>query len=345
MTNFTTGSGDTRKLTTPLYPIPQGVEALSSELGLTADERELAQFLVSKDLPPLVRSEVLSLLLGVSHKLLYAMVKVPRKYYRVFEIPKKHGGSRQIATPRVFLKVVQKWMLTQILSRAHLPAYVTGFVPGGGIVKNAAFHTGHKFLARIDLEDFFPSIGYGKVKAVYSAFGFPEKVVHLLSSLCLFDGALPQGAPTSPYLANLAFHPVDGQILELAKACELTYSRYADDLTFSANDPFPKTFIRDIRQLVSAGGFRVNSRKIWSAGPGQRLMTTGLVVNVRAHPTRPLRRQLRARFHQAQTNPDQFREQRNQLLGWAAFVNSYDPKLGEIYLETARSIANESRKR
>jgi retron-type reverse transcriptase len=160
----------------------------------------------------------------------------------------------------------------------------------------------------------------------------------LLTGLSLLDGKLPQGAPTSPQLANLVFLPCDGQIVNLAERHGVAYSRYADDLTFSADHPISPGFIGNVIRLIEGHSFRINQQKLRSAGPGQRLMTTGMVVNVTIHPVRRLRRQLRARFHQAEINPTQFTEQAHQLLGWAAYVNMYDRDLGSKYLSTAKSI-------
>lgn len=273
------------------------------------------------------------------------MAHVPARYYRYFKIKKKGGGQREISTPRVFLKTVQRWILMNILEKEDIPPYVTGFVRNGGIVRNGRMHGGKQYLLRLDLANFFPSIGFKQVKNVFQSFGFSSDVSSFLSDLCLLAGVLPQGAPTSPMLANLVFRQADVQI---SLACEnfgIAYSRYADDLTFSSDSPIPRGFVSRIRRIIRKSGFLVNEKKFSSKGPGQRLITTGMVVNVSVHPPRPLRRRLRAKFHQASLHPSQFVDDANELLGWAAFVNSYDTALGRTYLEIARGVQQKASRR
>lgn len=338
MQDHTTGLSDNGPHLTPPFPTQALLHLLESEFNPSEEDRLRISRLIARELPPLIRTEVLSLLLGVSHKLLYAMTTRTQAYYRVFDIPKKTGGTRTIATPRVFLKAVQKWILKNILYATELPEFVTGFVSGRGVMHNAAYHEGCRYLARIDIKDFFPSIGYSHVQGVYSGLGFPEKVVHLLTRLCLLDGRLPQGAPTSPCLANLVFVPVDATIHELSTQAGVNYSRYADDLTFSSQESIQKTFLAGITDVIKTNSFQVNRAKLFVGGPGRRLMTTGMVVNVRAQPARKLRRRLRARFHQAKLHPDRFTTVANQLLGWAAYANMYDGTKGASYLEIANSV-------
>src|SRR3989338_4340771 len=198
MGNLTTGGYDVNFSLTPPFPVDKLATIVASELASSDEERQHVHHLMARGLPPIVKTEVLAFILGISHKLLYAMTLRPENYYRFFTIPKRRGGERQIATPRVFLKVVQKWLLMNILYRKTLPPYVTGVVPGRGLLPNARYHIGSKYLARIDLKDFFPSVGYEKVRSLYSDFGYPEKVVDQLTRLCLLGRVLPQGAPTSP---------------------------------------------------------------------------------------------------------------------------------------------------
>ena len=328
---------------TPPFSIDDLRESIRRDLAPTEAELQLFQQLVDGDVPPLISTQVLSLILGVSHKLLWAMASVPNQYYRRFQIAKRNGGTRDIATPRVFLKVVQRWILLNILYRRTLPPFVTGFVPGRGLMANASFHVGRKYLVKIDVQDFFPSIGLRQVESVYSTFGFPDKVVKLLTKLSLLQGELPQGAPTSPQIANLVFLPCDEQIKAVSDQYGVAYSRYADDLTFSSDVRISDGFVREVIRLIESRSFHINRQKSRSLRPGQRLMTTGMVVNVKTHPLRELRRQLRARFHQAQLMPGSFGEEAYKLLGWAAYVNMYDPELGSEYLGIAKRVLDTAR--
>ena len=203
---------------------------------------------------------------------------------------------------------------------------------------NGKAHAGCKFLVHIDIENFFPSVKRKQVQDVYREFGFPIEMIALLTGLSVLNGILPQGAPTSPCIANIVFLPCDKKIAKLASSRGISYSRYADDLTLSSNEPIKPGFIGEVIDIIKSGGFRINKGKMASLGPGQRLMTTGLVVNQKAHPVRTLRRRLRARFHQAELHPRRFLKEANQLHGWAAYVNAYDPKLGADYLRIANVV-------
>lgn len=323
---------------TPPFPLADLVDLIDRDLKPSEDEELVLRNLLGRKLPPLFRAEALALILGISPKLIYAMAHAPDKYYRRFKLAKRGGGTREIATPRVFLKVVQRWILHNILYRQALPEFVTGFVPNKGILANAQLHVGSKYLLRLDLKDFFPSITFGQVKELYSRLGFPGSVSTLLARLSTLGGVLPQGAPTSPQAANLVFLPCDGEVSAIAERAGLSYSRYADDLTFSSGEPIRQSAISEIRTVITKAGFIINEQKVRNAGPGQRLLTTGLVVSVKAHPMRTLRRKLRARFHQAGLKPRRFVKEAHQLLGWAAYVNSYDRALGANYLKIASEV-------
>jgi retron-type reverse transcriptase len=338
MDGITTGHNNPGLRLIPPFPISDLFEVIRSELASSEEELVLAESLQAKMLPPLINGRVLSFILGISHRLLYAMANVPARYYRHFQIEKRSGGTRLISTPRVFLKVVQRWILLNILYRMGLPSFVTGFVPERGLLANGVPHVGRKYLARVDLQDFFPSISFSSVQRVYADFGFTEDVSRLLTKLSTLNGSLPQGAPTSPYLANLVFLPCDDQLKDMCEKYNFRYSRYADDLTFSSNTPISGSFLKEVESVVSAHSFRVNGNKVTVRGPGQRLVTTGMVVNAKVHPPRDLLRRLRARFHQATLNPNLFVPEANRLLGWAAYVNMYDRALGAKYLAVARNV-------
>ena len=335
--NDTTGNEPYGFELIPPFPLFELVRIVRSEFA-RQDQGVLIDSLLANKLPPLVGNGVLPVILGISPKLIHAMTHAPQRYYKTFQIEKKNGGVRTITTPKVFLKAVQRWILLNILYKAILPPYVTGFVPGRGTLTNASAHLGAHYLLKLDVKDFFPSIKFINVLQVFSGFGFPTDVSTLLSNLCILNGSLPQGAPTSPYLANLVFSPVDVMLKMSADRFGLHYSRYADDLTFSSGDSIPNGFIEEIRGSVQRSGFRINEDKTSISGPGQRLETTGVVVHVKAQPRRELRRKLRAMFHQARLHPHRFRKKLFVLQGWAAYLNAFDPQLGSNYLATAKRV-------
>jgi len=318
-------------------------QALATHIPLTDDETSHFELLVSRNLPPVVSAAALGAILGVNPKLLTAMARFAPRYYRVFAVKKRSGGTRQIVAPRTFLKTVQLYILKNILSRMELPSHVTGFVRGRGTVVNATIHQGAVYLLNVDIEDFFGSVGEKSVREFFLELGYSSDIARLFMQLCTYGGSLPQGAPTSPSLANHTFVPIDNEILELCAPRNLKYSRYADDLTFSAAEPFRKDFVRKLRSLLRRHGFRLNVKKTRLSRPGQAKYVTGLLVNERVQAPRELRRRLRAMFHRADRSPRSFSRESHRLLGWASFVNSYDASLGKKYLKIARKVIRKSR--
>ena len=211
-----------------------------------------------------------------------------------------------------------------------------GFSRGKSIFRNAAVHVGKKWIWNTDLEDFFPTITHQKVREVFGSLGFTKNMSTVLASLCTHGGRLPQGAPTSPMLSNVIFKPTDAELVAIASRFGLTYSRYADDLTFSSNEQPTIDFISEIDRVISAAGFRRSMAKTRLHGPNGPKYVTGLVVNEKVHPDRRTRRLLRAKFHRLQTVKPAERSDLDKLHGWAAYVNAYDTNLGAKYLAQVR---------
>lgn len=300
-------------------------------------DRERFDALIQTGLPPLVSPTATALILGVSPKLITAMAKSPSKYYRNFTIRKRSGGSRPISAPRTYLKAVQKFILKSVLMKQELPQCVVGFVKGRSIVQNASIHVGSRFLLNVDLKDFFGSVKIGRVREVFRDIGYSDQMARILAQLCTFNGSLPQGAPTSPCLANLAFREIDTQFERLSAEKSFRYSRYADDLSFSADTTINRSFVEELREILLPRGFKINEKKVRFARPGQAFYVTGFVTNEKVQPPRTIRRRLRAMFHKAEEDksPTRLAKSARSLLGWASFVNCYDPKLGKTYLAVA----------
>ncbi len=308
-----------------------------SDLRYSFDDH-LFDELIKKDLPPLVSPTVFAFILGVSPKLITSMARNPGRYYRVFTIPKKDGSQRTIMAPRTFLKAVQYYILRFVLQKQPVSQFATGFVRGKGIVQNARLHAGVPFLLNVDLTDFFGSVTVSQVRNQFLRIGFPLAASDALAQLCTFGGSLPQGAPTSPALSNLVFAEVDHEIAAATSVQRITYSRYADDLTFSSVRPIPRGFVMELDRMLLARGFRLNPQKTRFAGPNQARYVTGLVVNVRPQVDRQTRRKMRAMFHQAQMDPNRFSDRATELLGWASYVQSFDFARGQRYISIAKSI-------
>lgn len=240
-----------------------------------------------------------------------------RSHYRSRWVPKRRGGRRLVEAPKARLKKAQRRLLEAIVGRVPPHPAATGFAPGASVREHAARHAGRRWVLKMDLADFFPHVGSGRVRAIFESLGYPHAVRRLLTALCttrpparlLADAdpveralhgrrRLPQGAPTSPMLANLAAYPLDVRLSALAHSAGATYSRYADDLAFSG----PRVADSLIPRIAAIGieeGFPLQLRKTRRMGSAVRQELTGLVVNVAPAPPRRAYDRLRAVLHEA----------------------------------------------
>jgi RNA-directed DNA polymerase len=203
---------------------------MSLELNAGKDDLRAAFF------APNTRQDIASLLDIPDNRLVYYLFRLPdHESYAVFEIPKKSGGIREIAAPISSLKIIQQ-KLNQVLQSVYEPKpSVYGFRSQRSILSNARVHAGRKFVFNLDLVDFFPSINFGRVRGMFMGFPYHRNaaVATVLAQICCFNNQLPQGAPTSPVVSNMICAKMDAQLQRLAKSYKCTYTRYADDLTFS----------------------------------------------------------------------------------------------------------------
>lgn len=154
--------------------------------------------------------------------------------YTVFEVPKKSGGIRIITTPSHSMKRIQR-RLNEVLQKVYKPKPVVyGFVQNRNIVENAERHKKKNWVLNLDLENFFPSINFGRVRGMFMGkpYNLPASVATLLAQICCFNNELPQGAPTSPIVSNMICAKLDSQLQDLAWQHHCFYTRYADDITF-----------------------------------------------------------------------------------------------------------------
>src|SRR5680860_1477625 len=182
--------------------------------------------------------EDLSALLEVPHNtLIYHLYRKSLiSKYTAFTIPKASGGNREILAPNPSLKILQQ-KCNYILSLMYKPKFPThGFVKNRSIVSNAKAHTRKAYVLNIDIEDFFPSINFGRVRGLFLSkpFLLPEKVSTFLAQLCCFNNQLPQGAPTSPIISNFISMKLDNELNQFSRRHRCSYTRYADDMTFSS---------------------------------------------------------------------------------------------------------------
>ncbi len=226
-----------------------------------------------------------------------AMLDRVEELYLRFPIPKSPTKKRWIEAPAPELKELQQRLLKGLLYQlpAHHAAH--GFVPGRSILTNARVHVGRRWVIALDIQEFFPSTRAAKIEEIVRGFaGLDDWERSAIVPLVTLRGRLPQGAPTSPHLANLAFFPLDVKLVELAKIRGFRYTRYADDLTFSGNR-FPTGLVENVSEILEKGGYRLARKKTRIMGQGRRQKVTGLVVNDKVQLPREFRRWLRAILH------------------------------------------------
>ena len=217
--------------------------------------------------------------LQISHFFLRSVLRRPWKHYRSFSFRKRSGdGVRIIHSPRTFLKVIQWWILDTILYNSEVMPNVHGFVPYKSFVTNALEHSSARHVLNVDVKDFFPSIKLPLVAAVFESLGYSEKVSLALAKLVTLNGTLPQGAPTSPALANLVMRPFDAALASYAVDHDLCYSRYADDITISSRTRIDDQILNHIRLHLSALGLSLNDKKTRFMGSNTKKEVTGLVI-------------------------------------------------------------------
>jgi RNA-directed DNA polymerase len=166
--------------------------------------------------------------------------------YRERFIAKRRGGQRRLLVPDQTLMAVQRRILRRLLRRLRAHPAAIGFEIGKSVVHNAAPHVGRRVVIKLDLVDFFPSTRADRVEAYFRRVGWNAPAAALLTRLCTFDGALPQGAPTSPRLSNLINFAFDARLDRFVRRRKGIHTRYADDLTIS----FPRDYPRRVRGTV-----------------------------------------------------------------------------------------------
>ena len=242
--------------------------------------------------------------------------------YRIVNIPKRSGGVRRLAIPDAATKALQRKILRRILGRLQAHPAAHAYERGRSIATNAAPHVKRAVVVRCDLIDFFQQTTSERILAYFRAIGWSAAAAAILTRLTTHAGGLPQGAPTSPRLANLVNRGLDRRLTALAQRYRGSYTRYADDLTFSFPEDWPgkvRGVIQGVRRAAKTSGYRVHGRpKLRICRPHQRQQICGIMVNDGLDLPRAVRRRLRAAaHHHAVGRPATLTTQ--QLAGWQAY--------------------------
>lgn len=222
-------------------------------------------------------------------------------YYKEFSIPKKKGGVRNISAPKKGLALAQSRLAELLLLKYKPKPFVKGYVRGESFLTNARYHEGQKWILNIDIKDFYPSITFPRVYGLFLSpyFGFNSRVAAILTRITTYKNELPQGARTSPIIANIIASNLDKKLVALAEGMKLKYTRYADDITFSSSQRrVPAGLVKSwepnfgnravklgaaLLDSFNGSGFQVNDSKTRMLFSYERQEVTGLVVNQKAN--------------------------------------------------------------
>lgn len=278
----------------------------------------------------------------ITEKVLKYILYSDKSKYNQFHIAKKSGGKRTITAPNDIVKHIQQ-LTNIILQCLYVPPLSTnGFVIGRSIVDNAKPHVGKRHVYNIDLENFFPSIEYSRIKAMLHKVELPETrivnwlrpIIYLdseskvklvlnestakyIANICCYEGALPQGAPTSPTVSNIVCKVLDYRLYKLSQKHNLVYTRYADDITFSSyRTLFTEELKKEIADIIVGQGFNLNPKKerlqsvkhVLDKSTGKEVYrkeepqyVTGIKVNRRTNVSKSYIRNLKAALHNWKT--------------------------------------------
>jgi RNA-directed DNA polymerase len=307
--------------------------------------------------------------------LTYRLKPPQLRHYHYRVLAKPSGNIRLIEAPKNRLKAVQRQILSRILERIPPHPAAQGFLKGRSIKTFVAPHVGQRVVLRMDLQDFFPTFAAARIQTFFRVMGYPEAVADLLGGLCttatprevwkevagkvdpnvVWEARslyarphLPQGAPTSPALANLCAYRLDCRLGGLARTVGAEYTRYADDLAFSGGEVFEKSVERfsiHVAAILMEEGFRVHHRKTRVMRQGVRQHLAGLVANQRLNIMRPDFDRLKAtlancvRMGPGSQNREAHPQFRAHLEGRVTFVEMVNPGRGKRLRDLYERIA------
>jgi retron-type reverse transcriptase len=250
--------------------------------------------------------------LNISHDYLGYMANNSGKYYRTFKI----NNKREISSPNVLLKKIQKEIQFKLEERYTPHDSVYGFIKNKSYIQNAQNHLNKNYVLSLDIKNFFPSINSNMVKRLFIKLGCSEIDANTLSKLVTYKKVLPQGAPTSPVISNLIFSRYDSALYKFCSDRGITYTRYADDLSFSSNEDNLIKVVSFVRYILKGGAFKLNNKKTDLSNRYYRQEITGVTVNNgRLNIPKPWRKKVRALFNSANKHPFKSAKKYPEIVG------------------------------
>lgn len=295
-------------------------------------------------LPVIESLDDFSAITHLSKGLIYNLSKNNIYYYKTYTKDKKGGGKREISQPSRKLKAVQAWILRNILDKLEVSPACKGFRKKASILDNAKPHIGANSILCIDLDNFFPSIKSNKVYTIFKTIGYNSIISTIFTNLCIFKGALPQGSPCSPQLSNLIGLSLDQRIEGFVGKRSITYTRYADDLTFSSySSEVLLSAFRFIKKIIQDEQFIINNNKTRIAGPARARKVTGLIVTENSVGIgRKKLRELRLKIYKFWANEGNNIKEFKKIHGFLSFTKSVDKNRWLIIQKYMKTLNNKN---
>lgn len=268
--------------------------------GLTPAEVEnclnYAKKLFDNSVPVIYNTTHFSKLVGVKKAYIKRSVMYTKSFYRNFEIAKRSGKSRTISEPLPNLKLIQNFILNEILNNIKVSAFAKAYKRRSTLIENVRYHTNQNIVITIDIRDFFGSIKKSDVERIFLNFGYSDLLADLLSKLCTLNDSLPQGAPTSPSLSNIYMKPFDSVVADFCLSRNIRYTRYADDITISGDFDIEEA-LEFIKSKLTVMNLTIHPDKFKVMHQGLQQKVTGIVVNNKIQAPRKDRNKLRQTLH------------------------------------------------
>lgn len=373
----------------PLEQYIQNAKALDKSPEFIKATRDYAQNLLNNGYPVIFSLEHLAILMGVQSDYLRYLIGDPKSTnwkhtpykklrYNYYKLKKKRGGFREIMSPSKELKYIQKWIYVNILSKFPLRDSCKGFRKGISIKDNAMVHEGADVLLKVDLLRYYDTITEQMVFGVFADMGYAKNLAVSLAKLTTaehrssywksipekereqmgvnhndFPAVLPQGAPSSPAIANIVATQMDKRFDKLSEKLGYSYSRYADDLTFSIKNLAKLPTQKLIRIIISEEKFVINENKIKYFRRGNKQFVTGLTIANGINVPKKYRKFILSEIHYCKTFGPVAHLERNSknqlipqntlvyhdwLLGHICFIKSINEKAGNKMFEEFNKI-------
>lgn len=304
---------------------------------------------------------------GVPVTFLESVIQSPDQYYQEIRIPKK---GRNKSKYRIVFKANERLAHLQSVIKTHIEhniynkdktinekyvtKYANGFIRGKGIVQNARNHLDKKYLLNVDIHQFFKSITIADVYHVLVKLGTPNDGAEIISQLISYNGKLEEGLHCSPLISNLHCYDFDRELSKIADSHGCSYSRYADDISFSSNTRTPKLNL--IKQVFRKHHFEMNQIKTRFSKKGQPQYVTGLSVTDSKYPRipKPMKRKLRQELHYLNLHGCKSHFEKigidcvsipaelSRITGWIRYISAIEPALGKEFEAIFSKISKKS---